>query len=92
MILTLNDSTKTASIQDWDQSDWDLQKDTIPWDYTIEFDPMIDGGILDTIRNDREVHYDQRTIYIQEWIGWRRLDMWDQIQLRHRLTRFLRKQ
>lgn len=69
MILTFNDSTKTASIQDWDQSDWDLQKDTIPWDYTIEFDPMIDGGILDTIRNDREVHYDQRTIYIQEWIG-----------------------
>jgi hypothetical protein len=69
MILTLNDSTKTASVQDWDQVDWGLQKDSIPWDYTIEFIPMIDGDTLDTIRNGREVHYDQRTVYVTEWIG-----------------------
>lgn len=69
MILTLNDSMKIANVKDWDQTDWEIYKDDIPWDYTIEFDPMIDGGILDIIRNGREVHYDKRTIYVTEWIG-----------------------
>lgn len=69
MILTINDIAKVASVQNWDQEGWDAQKSTIPWDYTIEFDPIVDSATLENISNGREIHYDQRTIYVTEWIG-----------------------
>ena len=69
MILTINDFSKVANVQDWNLDDWDAQKSTIPWDYTIEFDPIVSSDILESISDGREIHYDQRTIYVQEWIG-----------------------
>ena len=69
MILTINDFAKIASVQDWNQDDWDAQKGTIPLDYTIEFDPILTYDVLESISGGREIHYDQRTIYVQEWIG-----------------------
>lgn len=69
MNLTLNDFTKTAYIQDFDQTEWDAQYSTIPWDYKIEFNPSVDDAILNGLNTGRELLYDQRTIYVQEWIG-----------------------
>ena len=46
MILTINDISKIAYIQDFDQSEWDAQYSTIPWDYKIEVTPSVDDAIL----------------------------------------------
>ena len=69
MILNINDFAKVANVQDWNQDEWGAQKGIIPWNYTIEFDPIIINDMLESIRDGREINYDQRTIYVQEWIG-----------------------
>lgn len=68
MILSKNDDSKIAYVRDWDQASWDVQKYDIPSDYKIEFEPSVDFSVIDSIREGREVFYEQRTIYITEWI------------------------
>lgn len=69
MDLTLNSLTQIAYIKDWDQTDWDARKGEIPWNYTIEFDPSLDQSVIASLNTGRELFYDRRTIYVQQWIG-----------------------
>lgn len=68
MILTLNDVMQIAYVNDWDQTDWDAQKATIPWNYTIEFSPNIDDTALSGLNTGRQITYVPRTVYVTEWI------------------------
>lgn len=69
MELVMDDSMQVARVYDWDQSDWDAQKDSIPWNYTIEFIPSIDPEVIDSLNTGRTMKYVPRIGYKTEWIG-----------------------
>lgn len=63
MNFTLDADKATAFITDWDQSGWDTNYPSIPWNYTIQIDPPIPDFQVDLLNTGRTLEYSYMTAY-----------------------------
>lgn len=69
MNIALDDLGLTATIQDWDATDWASESSAVPDSYTLIFQPSVDEATLLATITNRQLAYTASTMYEAQPFG-----------------------